>query len=239
MNLLLESGADFYQGNLFSEPIAPHNMESMLNRFHEIDEALSLIRNRRIDLSALFLEENNYVLTPDLYRLINRCIHRLIYDKDISHAVQHIIELVGDHMDVSRAYVFKRDEGNIYSNTHEWCAKGIEPQKNLLTRVLIPESWTTALSEDGMIIAIDIANLPEETSLALAAQNIKSVAVIPLWDGSELSGFVGFDDCVNYRDWRAAEIITLHNLCVSIAIVMNMLRVQQELDRLKSLSLTQ
>jgi GAF domain-containing protein len=211
-------------------------MAGLLTRFHEADESFSVVRKSKIDLSALLLMEDDYIPTPELYKLVNRCIHMFLHHRDVNQAMQHILEIVGNHMDVSRIYLFQRDEGNIFTNTHEWCAKGVEPQKNFLTRVLIPESWVAALSKDGMILSSDIADLPEDSHAELARQGIKSVLVIPLWDGGEISGFAGFDDCANYRNWRPEEVFMLHNLCLSIAVVMNMLRMQRELDKLKGSS---
>ena len=48
-------------------------------------------------------------------------------------AVESVLELLGERLQVSRAYVFENSEdGTCYSNTFEWCARGIRSQKDML-----------------------------------------------------------------------------------------------------------
>ncbi|MCL2030521.1 MAG: EAL domain-containing protein [Oscillospiraceae bacterium] len=231
MGILLKSGADYLQGYLFSKPTAPAEMEAMLSRFRETDESFNMIRKQKVDLSALFQMETDYAFSPALHRLLNQCTHILLHHKDIDLALQEVLELVGTHMDVSRTYAFHYDGENFYTNTHEWCADGISPQKDILVRVRAPDSLLTALSQDGILLSSDISALPADVAEEFTRQGIKSVAIIPLWDGNVLTGFIGFDDCLHHRDWRAEEILMLHNLCTIVASVMNRLRIRRESSR--------
>lgn len=43
--------------------------------------------------------------------------------------------LSGPHLRVRRAYVFEIDADERVDNTYEWCAPGVEPQKDILQKV--------------------------------------------------------------------------------------------------------
>ncbi len=231
MAILLKNGADFLQGYLFAKPINPIDMEAMLPRFHELDKSFNMIRKEKVDLAKLFQSESEYVFSPSLHRLMNQCIHILLHDENIGLAIQQALELIGKHMDVSRVYLYQNTGQNVYANTHEWLADELKFPKNLGEEIHVSQKWIETLSEDGLISSPDVAELPPELAAEIPARNAKSIAVIPLWDGNILSGFIGFNDCLHYRDWRAEEILILHNLCNVIASVMGRFRLQNETNR--------
>ncbi|MDR1693435.1 MAG: EAL domain-containing protein [Oscillospiraceae bacterium] len=231
MAILLKNGADFLQGYLFSKPIKPEDMEALLPRFYELDQSFNMIRKEKVDLGRLFQSESDYVFSPSLHRLMNQCIHILLHDENIGRAIQQTLELIGHHMDVSRVYLYQKAGTSTYQNTHEWLANGVEPLQELGQSVSLSARWIETLSEDGFISATDVAEMNPELSRELPVRNAKSIAVIPLWDGNILSGFIGFNDCFHYRDWRAEEILILHNLCTIIASVVHRSRLQDEINR--------
>ncbi|MDR1668600.1 MAG: EAL domain-containing protein [Oscillospiraceae bacterium] len=235
MAILLKNGADFLQGYLFSKPIKPEDMADMLPRFHELDKSFNMIRKEKVDLAKLFQSETEYVFSPSLHRLMNQCIHILLHDDDISRAIQQALELIGRHMDVSRVYLYQHDGKNAYKNTHEWIAESCKPSKHLSKQIHVSAKWIEALSEDGIISSSDVKELPPGIKNETPVKAAKSIAVIPLWDGNVLSGFIGFNDCQHYRDWRAEEILILHNLCTIIASVLVRFRTQSENNRRKDI----
>ena len=65
--------------------------------------------------------------------LLSYAFSMLYEARDIDAAVELILGMIGDHYGVSRAYVFEKfSRRSLCSNTHEWCAKGVAPQKDLL-----------------------------------------------------------------------------------------------------------
>ncbi len=65
----------------------------------------------------------------------------------------------------------------------------------------------------------------------LAAQDIRSVAVVPIRVEGDLWGFIGFDECTEDRQWSAAETDALHTAARLIGAVIEAGRIQVELDR--------
>jgi len=148
---------------------------------------------------------------------------RLKYEKIISRVSQlalkvrslevfltESLRLMGEDMGVSRAYLFEADrEKGTMSNTFEWAAPGITPQKENLQE--IPEAeftwWVGRLKNREVINYRDIEDIPDEkTKEILRPQEIKSLLVLPVYVEGDYYGFIGFDDCLKNREWSEADI---------------------------------
>lgn len=120
------------------------------------------------------------------------------------------LRMIGESLKVSRAYLFETDrEKGTLSNTFEWTAPGITPQKENLQE--IPESeltwWVDRLKNREVINYRDIEDIPDEkTKEILRPQEIKSLLVLPVYVKGDYNGFIGFDDCLKNREWSEADI---------------------------------
>ena len=217
MKILLNSGADFLQGYLFAKPLSGEEVKRNLRFFYERDISYSLIRNQISDLAGFFSEESGYSLTPTLSKLMNKCIHILYRHENINEAVQNVIETVGVHLGISRVYVFRRDDEDIFTNTFEWCAQGIRSRIDKMQKVTVPDYWTSALLSDRIILSSGISDLPDETRASLMSYRVKSLVVLPLWDKKNMHGYIGFEDCVTQKYWWPDEIIMLINLSMMVS----------------------
>jgi GAF domain-containing protein len=131
---------------------------------------------------------------------------------DISKALDEILARMGEELKVSRSYIFMVDAHSIGENTHEWCLPGITSQKNSLANFFVSEKWMAKLREAGLILSSDINKMELRIRAELERQNIKALAVVPLWDGEYLWGFLGVDECVApNREWKPEEIQTLRS----------------------------
>lgn len=70
--------------------------------------------------------------------------------------------------------------------------------------------------ENGMLLAADILSLDAEVREFMDRLEAKSAALLPMWQGDELVGIVGFDDAER-RDWLPETVIVLWNLCLLMA----------------------
>mgnify|MGYP006276538145 CR=1 FL=1 len=133
----------------------------------------------------------------------------------IDDMVQETLRLIGEQVQADRAYVFLfTDDLHLMDNTHEWCAKGIEPQidqlQNLPTE-LFPW-WMKQIRSDQVIHIPRVDQLPEEASAEkeiLEAQDIRSLIVIPLSTGSIPFGYIGFDAVRNTSNWQPDTVSVL------------------------------
>lgn len=117
--------------------------------------------------------------------------------KDVENTIQESLEKMGLFVSADRAYIFDYDfENETTSNTYEWCRDEISPEIDNLQN--IPNSffpqWISK-HKGGHAFYIEDVDLLNESNLKLilSQQGIKSLITIPMFDGKELIGFVGFD----------------------------------------------
>ncbi|NQT73959.1 MAG: PAS domain S-box protein [Chloroflexi bacterium] len=126
---------------------------------------------------------------------------------EIDSEITGALKLIGEFAEVDRSYVFKYSEdGTTISNTHEWCAEGIEPQINNLQELSVEEaSWMMDTLDQSNVFYIPcVADLPPEAALEkelLEAQDIQSLIMVPMKCGGSSLGAVGFDSVRTRRVW--------------------------------------
>jgi transcriptional regulator with GAF, ATPase, and Fis domain len=134
-----------------------------------------------------------------------------------------MLKEIGEITNVSRTYIFEKIDNQFMNNISEWCNKGIEPQIENLKKVdmnYFPD-WIKELKLNNIIKAKDIEkDLPEEVHELLKIQNIKSVLVVPLFVKEELYGFLGFDECINYKEWKELDIELIRTVANIISLLL-------------------
>jgi diguanylate cyclase (GGDEF)-like protein/PAS domain S-box-containing protein len=122
---------------------------------------------------------------------------------------------IGTLFGADRAYLFlATEDGGAYDNTHEWCAPGVEPQRENLQGLptgMFPW-WVGEMVAGRDIVLASLADLPpqalEERAL-LEPQGIQSLLALPLsWRG-RFWGLAGFDHVSRQRSWTSDEVAVL------------------------------
>ena len=135
-----------------------------------------------------------------------------VTDDDFDSQLNRALAIVGAMLDVSRCYLFvDSDDGTITSNTHEWCAEGIEPQLHTMQAVpyAVVPSWKKILEDETGHAVEDITSMPEDIRLLLEPQGVRAFVAAPLRIENAVRGFLGFDECNRVRAWSNTEIETL------------------------------
>ena len=156
--------------------------------------------------------------------------HELIYEQaailsrseDIPTAIQGMLAAIGNFVNAERAYIFE-DKGTYYSNTFEWCAAGIQPEKDNLRKIDLDtvSPWTDILIHGECIIISEVEAIQEEHPRIydiLKPQNISRVVEAPIMVDNHLIGFLGVDNSPVKTSQRVAE--TLQVLGTFIAITL-------------------
>jgi PAS domain S-box-containing protein len=117
---------------------------------------------------------------------------------------------LGDFVGADRAYLFDYDfERQIATNTHEWCAQGIEPQIDSLQAIptVMIADWVATHRTGGTVYVPDVLSLGPESSVrqVLEPQGIKSTIAVPMIDGPRCRGFVGFDSVRRHHRYSDTE----------------------------------
>lgn len=127
------------------------------------------------------------------------------------------INKLGDILAVDRIYFFEIDKSETsFSQKFEWCADASLSQINNPDLQQIPVAYVkdiiTALKNNYIFCAHTVELDEGFVKEILAAQNIKSILVMPVIIRNKFHGFMGFDDCYHVRDWTADEIDILQLL---------------------------
>lgn len=162
------------------------------------------------------------------------------YGKD---SIAKVLERLGKATGVSRVYIFEnqRDskENLQCSQRYEWVDEYTEPQIDnpLLQNCDFAKEgfgrWMEILPE-GKTIFGNLETFPKSEIKLLKAQDIKSIAVVPVFSDNHWWGFVGFDDCKMERTWNIAEIKALSAAADILGAAIHRLKVEEELRELNN-----
>jgi len=127
-------------------------------------------------------------------------------------AIDAALQDSGEQIDADRAYLFLYSEdGARLSNTHEWCAPGISPQRDKVQNTPLDTIpwWRDQISRSDKVVIRNVAELPAEAAAEKAvfeAQQIQSLIAFPLHKDGRTCGFIGYDAVRSQHDWAADEI---------------------------------
>ncbi|OUL19973.1 histidine kinase [Nostoc sp. RF31YmG] len=154
-------------------------------------------------------------------------VQRTLSNFDGSHEYYtEIVQILGPTSKASRVYIYENHralEGElVMTQCAEWCAPGIPPKiLNPAHRSFSYEDfyprWANSLSQ-GEIVSEIVTECPELEREILQRQGIFSVLIFPIIVKGEFFGFIGFDNCVEVRNWETSEIALLQATAAAIAI---------------------
>ena len=118
--------------------------------------------------------------------------------EEFSKITDDALLAIGARLNVDRTYLFLFDKETA-SNTNEWCARGVEPQKERLRNIpmnLFPRLIRRL--KRGIPFAIgDLSEIPPESRTEkelLMSDDIRSLVIFPAESYGELTGFLGMDN---------------------------------------------
>lgn len=132
--------------------------------------------------------------------------------KDVENTINQSLQKMGLFVSSDRAYIFDYNFDNeTTSNTYEWCQSGISPEIQNLQDIpnhFFPQ-WVEQHQKGNAFYVEDVdaleADADAELKSILKQQGIKSLIAIPMLDGDELIGFVGFDSVKNSYQYTEKE----------------------------------
>lgn len=132
--------------------------------------------------------------------------------KDLENTINKSLAKMGLFVSADRAYIFDYDfENETTSNTFEWCNSDIEPEIQNLQEIPIEyfPQWVSKHKKGEAFYIPNVAALDESTEGGLKAilepQGIKSLIAIPMLDGEDLIGFIGFDSVKKHHHYSEKE----------------------------------
>ncbi|MET0405650.1 MAG: PAS domain S-box protein [Cystobacter sp.] len=153
---------------------------------------------------------------------------RLLGTSSTEAIFQRLMEPLGEGAGASRVYAFEThrdlDGQLLISQRSEWCEPGVKKEidnpelQNMPFERVLPR-WYELMSRGQAICGL-VRNFPPEEQELLASQGIRSLLALPLWVHGALAGFIGFDNCVEEREWDRLEVdlLTAATGAISLAL---------------------
>jgi signal transduction histidine kinase len=142
-----------------------------------------------------------------LMRISTRYINVPI--NELNQIVHNSLGDIAEFASADRAYIFKYDfKKQVCKNTYEWCAEGIHSQIEELSSIPLSQMpfWLSRHKKGECVEIEDVELLEgEDIKTRLTREGIKSLITLPLMDGSNVLGFVGFDLLKKKRIFRQEE----------------------------------
>ncbi len=171
--------------------------------------------------------EEHLKMREKILESASKCASNLYTSQNWEDEINEVLKILGESTKVSRTYLFKNrvlKNGTILTDQlYEWIAPGIKPQINNIELQSFNyeengyKRWVQLLSNGHPIFGC-IKNFPNIEKPALEAQDIVSIAVVPIFVFGEWWGLIGFDDCVKERQWSPSELHALKIVAEMIAI---------------------
>lgn len=153
----------------------------------------------------------------DFARLITGLSGRFInvHSDGIDCEINRALAEIGVFAQVDRSYVFQFSaDGTRVSNTHEWCAEGIEPGIDRMQDAPVEQfAWAMTKFKRGEVLYItDVAAMPPEAAeerRELEQQQVRALINVPLTCAGKVMGFLGFDAVRSRKTWGEETISLL------------------------------
>lgn len=137
-------------------------------------------------------------------------------DAEFDEVIDDTLRRLGELFDVDRSYIFRFSAGlDDMTNTHEWCAEGVFPQKERIQEIPTDSLpwWKERIMKMQPVHIPDVSALPPEAQSEreeFLSQNIRSLICLPIvsirgW----LAGFLGFDVVRRSYNWSGDRIAML------------------------------
>jgi len=140
----------------------------------------------------------------------------------INDVLHQLVCEIGNATQVDRCYIFRLfhlENKPFLKQESEWVQVGISQQigNPMLQSVdfdLLPGLYENLYSNQPYSALVK--NSPDLHRQIMEAQDILSYLFLPIFRGTELWGFIGYDDCTDERFWSETEVNTLATLASSI-----------------------
>jgi two-component system sensor histidine kinase UhpB len=149
---------------------------------------------------------------------LGTAVGRFLRVTPLEDTIRELLRELGQAAEVSRVYIFQNHLNNsgslVTSQRFEWVAPGITSQaenpdvQDFDWRAGGMGRWEELLGR-GEAVQGHVKDFPESEQRILAAQEIKSVAVVPIFVDQKWWGFIGFDECLEEKEGTAATLEAL------------------------------
>lgn len=144
---------------------------------------------------------------------------------------------IGQFLSADRANIFElNEENNTFSNTHEWCSPGIQPEIQNFQNIPVNEVpvLLKSLKTRDYVIIPNVNALSKKWHAErkiLESQQIQSVLAIPVMIDNNLAGFVALDAVTTQKEFTQFEIKALKTWSKLLAGILNNKRLEAIIEK--------
>lgn len=180
-------------------------------------------------INALSGNPGNCELQVQMLDILSRFISLPLDEVDLE--IDRTFGLLGVLTGADRVYTFAYNHTKgLASNTREWCASGIRPEIEYRQDVPVAQmpDWIEKHRRGFPVHIADVDALPPGLLRdTLAPQGIRTVLTLPMMNGQECIGFVGFDWVRDHHDCTAEE----HHILQVFARMLTNVTIRKQADK--------
>jgi signal transduction histidine kinase/DNA-binding response OmpR family regulator/HPt (histidine-containing phosphotransfer) domain-containing protein/PAS domain-containing protein len=137
-----------------------------------------------------------------------------------------IMQILGQAAEACRVHIhtnYRDEKGRWFSTLMgQWNAPGISPMGDDARFRTISYSvefgrWFELLSR-GMYITGNVADFPHKERAILRPLGVRTILILPIFVSGTFYGFIGFNNCVDEREWTTGEISLLQIAAAGISL---------------------
>lgn len=167
--------------------------------------------------------------------IVRYAFKRLYEAQNEEEAINSILAMIGEQMNVDRVYIFEDSaDGQYCNNTFEWCHEGIAPQIDKLQNIHYANDvsgFRESFNEHGIFYCPDVEKLSEPVYSVVKMQGIRSMLCCAIREKGEFCGYVGFDECTEERIWTKEQIDVLTFISEMLSVFLIKMRAQRKTNQ--------
>lgn len=149
-----------------------------------------------IDLGAWEQRDRDYEANE---AMVNEGLRISLAAHTPDQCIAALLEYLGQSLGSERVYIFEEAGNHTCDNTYEWCASGVEPQKENLQGIPVEvvNMWYERFHRGENVLISNVEHLKDSDVQMyeyLKPQDIRSLAVSPLINEGKIIGFYGVDN---------------------------------------------
>lgn len=202
-----------YEGRILTRDGTIRTGEFAATMIRYEGELASLVTVR--DVTSRKSQEDELRRSDALIRAAGFAATRFLRAANWSDSIMEVLERFGNAANVCRVVIFENVSDEQGARIMKQRAVWVRPEMRDSMIDRVPDGysfddepfrrWAAELSAGHPISGI-IDNLPNEEQVFLARQNVRSLAVLPVFSGNHWWGIIRFDECRIRRTWLRSEL---------------------------------
>lgn len=146
-------------------------------------------------------------------------------DDELDETIVDVLRSLGELEDADRAYITMYAEDGTFSNSHEWCRRGVESHQDTIHHLSSSDfPWSVGLAERGQVLNAGSLDemLPDGRAEyeSFARFGVCSVLQVPMQVRGRLRCLIGFNRLRDSRRWSDETVEVVSAIADAIAVVL-------------------